>query len=175
MRATHRAWIHQPSGLVQHTDLSWMCTSKYGLVLKRYYIELEDPKTLKNLYLEDLAMQYMARKYADKFNAKNPPKPVRFVDAAVVDINGLLFWLEPRMEGVYRKYSNNNGWTDESRLTPHAFSHFSYEAGAKDLVIVDMQGVGDDFTDPQIHTDLAFWKKVLFFVKSDARRKVAFL
>ena len=33
-----------------------------------------------------------------------------------------------------------------------AFSHFSFERSGHQLIIVDIQGVGDLWTDPQIHT-----------------------
>ncbi|CAB1338228.1 unnamed protein product [Coregonus sp. 'balchen'] len=38
-------------------------------------------------------------------------------------------------------------------LTPQAFSHFSFERSAHQLIVVDIQGVGDLYTDPQIHTE----------------------
>ena len=38
------------------------------------------------------------------------------------------------------------------RATPHAFSRFTFEASQGKLMIVDIQGVGDIYTDPQIHT-----------------------
>ena len=42
--------------------------------------------------------------------------------------------------------------TEDERNTPHAFSHFTYEASKHTLVICDIQGVGDIYTDPQLHT-----------------------
>jgi len=33
-----------------------------------------------------------------------------------------------------------------------AFSHFSFERSGHQLIVVDIQGVGDLWTDPQIHT-----------------------
>jgi len=33
-----------------------------------------------------------------------------------------------------------------------AFSHFTFERSGHQLIIVDIQGVGDLWTDPQIHT-----------------------
>ena len=38
------------------------------------------------------------------------------------------------------------------RSTPHAFSRFTFEASQGKLMIVDIQGVGDIYTDPQIHS-----------------------
>ncbi len=74
------------------------------------------------------------------------------------------------------KYSNNDGWSEDRRNTPHAFSHFTFEASGRQLIVCDIQGVcacvclcdtlvsilthtlphhagvGDLYTDPQIHT-----------------------
>ncbi|CAH8468557.1 unnamed protein product, partial [Dicrocoelium dendriticum] len=57
------------------------------------------------------------------------------------------------MEGEYRKYNSNSGFVDEQlRNTPQAFSHFTFERSGHRLLVVDIQGVGDLYTDPQIHT-----------------------
>ncbi|CAF4165425.1 unnamed protein product, partial [Rotaria sordida] len=42
------------------------------------------------------------------------------------------------------------------RYTPQAFSHFTFEASCHEQIVVDIQGVGDLYTDPQIHTSLGF-------------------
>jgi elongation factor 2 kinase len=38
------------------------------------------------------------------------------------------------------------------RSTPQAFSHFTYQNSRKKEMVVDMQGVGNLLTDPQMHT-----------------------
>lgn len=38
-------------------------------------------------------------------------------------------------------------------LPPQAFSHFTFERSGHQLIVVDIQGVGDLYTDPQIHTE----------------------
>jgi hypothetical protein len=38
------------------------------------------------------------------------------------------------------------------RNTPQAFSHFTYEDSGQCMVVCDIQGVHDMYTDPQIHT-----------------------
>jgi hypothetical protein len=35
---------------------------------------------------------------------------------------------------------------------PQAFSHFTFERSGHELIVVDIQGVGDLYTDPQIHS-----------------------
>lgn len=40
------------------------------------------------------------------------------------------------------------------RVPPsQAFSHFTFERSGHQLIVVDIQGVGDLYTDPQIHTE----------------------
>lgn len=60
--------------------------------------------------------------------------------------------LEVHLEGEYRKYSNNDGQVSGTRNTPQAFSHWTYEKSQHDFVIIDIQGVNDIYTDPQVHT-----------------------
>lgn len=40
-----------------------------------------------------------------------------------------------------------------SVVSPQAFSHFTFERSGHQLIVVDIQGVGDLYTDPQIHTE----------------------
>jgi hypothetical protein len=49
-----------------------------------------------------------------------------------------------------------------------AFSHFTFEASCHEQIVVDIQGVGDLYTDPQIHTSLGLeygGKSIIFFSK----------
>ncbi|KAM7534932.1 hypothetical protein Aperf_G00000097603 [Anoplocephala perfoliata] len=63
------------------------------------------------------------------------------------------YHIERYMDGEYRKYNSNSGYVDEKpRNTPQAFSHFTFEHSGHRLLVVDIQGVGDLYTDPQIHT-----------------------
>lgn len=68
--------------------------------------------------------------------------------------------VEDYIPGLYVKYSNNSGFVgtetstteDRERNTPQAFSHFTFVASDYKLMVVDIQGVNDNYTDPQIHT-----------------------
>ena len=63
--------------------------------------------------------------------------------------------LRRRERGAYVKHNNNAGALDFDgvhRATPHVFSRFSFYASAGQLMIVDIQGVGNLWTDPQIHS-----------------------
>jgi len=50
------------------------------------------------------------------------------------------------------KYNDNLGKQFSLRNTPAAFSHFTWENSMRKLLICDIQGVSDTYTDPQIHT-----------------------
>ena len=65
-----------------------------------------------------------------------------------------LYHVEHFIEGDYMKYNSNSGFVDNTacRQTPQAFSHFTFERSGHELIVVDIQGVGDLYTDPQIHT-----------------------
>jgi len=60
------------------------------------------------------------------------------------------------LEGAFVKYNSNNGWfkNDDSleSLTAQAFTHFTFAATKKQIMVTDIQGVGMEFTDPQIHS-----------------------
>mmetsp|Transcript_13753 Transcript_13753/g.33614 ORF Transcript_13753/g.33614 Transcript_13753/m.33614 type:complete len:417 (+) Transcript_13753:66-1316(+) len=114
----------------------------------------EDPRS----YLDDVATQQCAREYAKMYNRYNPPKRVKFVEAFVLSLidrpHSPLCAVERYIDGTYKKHNNNWGFINNKheRNTPHAFSHFTYEASQHQLLICDIQGVGDIYTDPQIHS-----------------------
>ncbi|CAH0475749.1 unnamed protein product [Peronospora belbahrii] len=112
----------------------------------------EDPQT----YFKDIELQAHCAHYAQVYNSYTPPKRVGFIPAWVLELperDGALCAVEAYIPGEYRKHNNNFGSvSDDERNTPQAFSHFTYEASNHELLAVDIQGVGDLYTDPQIHT-----------------------
>eukprot|EP00998_Keelungia_sp_KM082_P006263 NODE_2521_length_1045_cov_475.622004_g2503_i0.p1 GENE.NODE_2521_length_1045_cov_475.622004_g2503_i0~~NODE_2521_length_1045_cov_475.622004_g2503_i0.p1 ORF type:complete len:312 (+),score=99.74 NODE_2521_length_1045_cov_475.622004_g2503_i0:119-937(+) len=111
--------------------------------------------TPNQIYFADVEMQQLCRYMGDLFNMKGPPKKVHFVDAFLVESldHATLWGVEPFLRGEFEKHNNNYGFTnDNDRNTPQAFSHFTYCGSQGQLIIVDIQGVGDHYTDPQIHT-----------------------
>ena len=62
--------------------------------------------------------------------------------------------VEEFMEGEYVKHNNNAGWVNDvnARNTPNAFSHFTFEVSNRQLLVCDIQGVSDIYTDPQVHS-----------------------
>jgi hypothetical protein len=106
-------------------------------------------------YFDDVAMHSVAEYWAMQFNAAGAPKRVRFVPAAVLELPFLsppvVFAIEPHLVGEFKKHNNNNGFVaEDKRNTPQAFSHYTFHKSQGQLLIVDIQGVGDDYTDPQI-------------------------
>ncbi|EKX49331.1 hypothetical protein GUITHDRAFT_151508 [Guillardia theta CCMP2712] len=118
----------------------------------------KDPDEDKNTYYRDVQAQMCAKMWAIEFNACDVPKSIDFVKAYVfelVDRPGRpLIGVEEFVEGVFQKHNNNVGGTvgDCDRATPNAFSHFTWEASNHSLLVCDIQGVEDLYTDPQIHT-----------------------
>eukprot|EP00668_Euglena_longa_P014234 GGOE01018211.1.p1 GENE.GGOE01018211.1~~GGOE01018211.1.p1 ORF type:complete len:375 (-),score=67.21 GGOE01018211.1:249-1373(-) len=117
----------------------------------------KDPREDTAIYFVDVEMQALAKLFADEFNKLNPPKKVDFVEASLIKClerrSQPILAVEPFLYGKYVKHSNNFGFvSEEDRNTPQAFSHFSYCKSKGDLLICDIQGVQDKYTDPQIHS-----------------------
>ena len=118
-----------------------------------------DPNEDDETYFRDVEMQAVAADYAQLYNSYLPPRRVAFVQAWICQLTerarpaGRLVNVEPFIVGDYRKHNNNCGYvSDLERNTPQAFSHFTFEASNHEILVVDIQGVGDHYTDPQIHT-----------------------
>uniref|UniRef100_A0A8C4W0V0 Eukaryotic elongation factor 2 kinase n=1 Tax=Gopherus evgoodei TaxID=1825980 RepID=A0A8C4W0V0_9SAUR len=126
----------------------------FNYVAKRY-IETVD----RDVYFEDVRLQMEAKLWGEEYNRHKPPKQVDIVQTSIIEMKNRpgkpLFHLEHYIEGKYIKYNSNSGFVrdDNIRLTPQAFSHFTFERSGHQLIIVDIQGVGDLYTDPQIHTE----------------------
>ena len=112
-------------------------------------------------YFYDVRTQCESQKFANQYNKHNPPKKVAFLQASVIEVMDdnpestediELYCLESFLHGSYVKHIDNHGGDEKNRNTPSAFAHFSYEASNKRLLVCDIQGVGDLYTDPQIHT-----------------------
>uniref|UniRef100_A0A646QD63 Eukaryotic elongation factor 2 kinase n=1 Tax=Hemiscolopendra marginata TaxID=943146 RepID=A0A646QD63_9MYRI len=128
----------------------WKTATNY--VAKRYMDDVD-----RNIYFEDVKLQMDAKLWGEEFNRHNPPKKIDIFQMAVLEFikrpGKPLFHVEHFIEGNYIKYNSNSGYvTDDVRFTPQAFSHFTFERSGHELIVVDIQGVGDLYTDPQIHT-----------------------
>lgn len=130
----------------------WVRAHNY--VAKRYM----DEDTPRSTYFEDVRLQMDAKLWGEEFNRHNPPKKVDIFQMAILEMidreGSPLYHLEHFIEGNYVKYNSNSGFvkSDAIRMTPQAFSHFTFERSGHSMIVVDIQGVGDLYTDPQIHT-----------------------
>lgn len=127
------------------------------------------------MYFRDVEMQAHCDYYARLFNSYSPPRKIRFCKAWILELVeredqplcGVERYIETsELDNVtdaqqestrsilsYKKHNNNYGYvSEEERNTPQAFSHFSYEVSCRTMIVVDIQGVGDMYTDPQVHT-----------------------
>jgi len=138
-------------------DLDAMSEVDKGLncVAKIAYLPDEDNR---DTYFLDVWIQsYLARKFAESYNSYKPPKEIEFVNAWVMKLvdRDCLCGVEPYIGREYRKHNNNFGYvSDVDRNTPQAFSHFSHVVSDSKLLICDIQGVNDQYTDPQIHSQV---------------------
>ena len=139
----------------------------------------KDKNPLREQMFNDLYMHCKAQEYAVFYNQHehSPPKSVEFVQAVIFEYtehinhgeasnssgHSKLIWIEEKINGDYDKYSNNAGWVNNTRLSPHAFSHFTYHHSKHKLVVVDMQGADNRYTDPQIHSVVTLMTSVWQF------------
>ena len=66
-----------------------------------------------------------------------------------------IFFVERFLDkGTFEKHNSNSGYVNDEhhRNTPQAFSHFTFEMSEGRLIVVDIQGIDDLYTDPAIHS-----------------------
>jgi len=133
-------------------SMNWAHCNNY--VAKRY-MQAHD----SDIYFDDIKMQMVAKDMASRYNQGGPPKAVDFLHAFVMEVQRdgktEYFCVERLIAGEYVKHNNNSGALDFDgvhRATPHVFSRFSFYASSGKLMVVDIQGVGNLWTDPQIHS-----------------------
>ena len=123
-----------------------------NFVAKKYMEE----DTPREMYFDDVKLQMDAKLWGEEYNRHNPPKKVDIFMMAVIELvdrpGSPLYHIEHYIDGEYIKYNSNSGYVADCRQTPQAFSHFTFERSGHQLMVVDIQGVGDLYTDPQIHT-----------------------
>jgi len=112
-------------------------------------------------YFDEAMTQMVAESYAQEFNRecskKGLPYNVGFVPVSVLHLKTpegrrLIYNVEPMLKGHYIKHNDNDGHIETNLLLPQAFSHYTHERSNNLLVVVDIQGVGSFYTDPQIHS-----------------------
>uniref|UniRef100_A0A8C7CM02 non-specific serine/threonine protein kinase n=1 Tax=Oncorhynchus kisutch TaxID=8019 RepID=A0A8C7CM02_ONCKI len=115
--------------------------------------------TTLQLCLREIQQQRAAQKLMHVFNQVKPenmPHSPRFLDMSLLHWHSDGQWLtiERNMTGDFRKYNNNTGeeiapccGMEETLL---AFSHWTYQYSCRELLVLDLQGVGSELTDPSV-------------------------
>ncbi|XP_078448739.1 transient receptor potential cation channel subfamily M member 7-like isoform X1 [Lampetra planeri] len=115
--------------------------------------------TILHLCLREIQQQRAAQKLLFTFNMMKPksiPYSPRFLEVFLLYCHaaGQWFAIEEFVNGEFRKFNNNTGeegqaanLLEESLL---AFSHWTYEYTRGELLVLDLQGVGEILTDPSV-------------------------
>ncbi|KAM9823037.1 transient receptor potential cation channel subfamily M member 6 isoform 1-T1 [Syngnathus typhle] len=115
--------------------------------------------TALQLCLREIQQQRAAHRMMQVFNQIKPPNiqhSPKFLDVSLVlwHTNGQWLTIERNMSGNFQKYNNNTG----EEITPScsleelllAFSHWTYEYSCREMLVLDVQGVGEELTDPTV-------------------------
>ncbi|XP_063737078.1 transient receptor potential cation channel subfamily M member 7 isoform X2 [Eleginops maclovinus] len=117
--------------------------------------------TVLHLCLREIQQQRAAQKLTFAFNQIRPktiPYSPRFLEVYLLYCHsaGQWFAIEECITGEFRKFNNNNGDeivpTNLLEETMLAFSHWTYEYTRGELLVLDLQGVGEILTDPSVIT-----------------------
>ena len=151
-------------------DEDWRKASNY--VAKSYKPAFVD-ETTRQTQLDDVVMQVKCKQLSDMYNACNPPKKIDMLVTDLIEFvdrpGRALFGVEVFITGEYKKYNSNGGYvrgatqftdTDASeedtdvqfRMTPQAFSHFTFEKSRGQLIVVDIQVNALTHTHTHTHT-----------------------
>uniref|UniRef100_A0A452UP02 non-specific serine/threonine protein kinase n=1 Tax=Ursus maritimus TaxID=29073 RepID=A0A452UP02_URSMA len=115
--------------------------------------------TVLHLCLREIQQQRAAQKLTFAFNQMKPksiPYSPRFLEVFLLYCHSAGQWFagEECMTGEFRKYNNNNGDeiipTNTLEEIMLAFSHWTYEYTRGELLVLDLQGVGENLTDPSV-------------------------
>uniref|UniRef100_A0A7M4FFQ1 non-specific serine/threonine protein kinase n=1 Tax=Crocodylus porosus TaxID=8502 RepID=A0A7M4FFQ1_CROPO len=115
--------------------------------------------TVLHLCLREIQQQRAAQKLTFAFNQMKPksiPYSPRFLEVFLLYCHsaGQWFAVEECMTGEFGKYNNNNGDeiipTNMLEEVMLAFSHWTYEYTRGELLVLDLQGVGENLTDPSV-------------------------
>lgn len=153
----------QPNRPSMHA-LSWKTANNY--IAKQYIDSSSSAEDGKTKTLLDVKLQLTAGLLAQAFNQMDPapPKSVIIIDCFAME----LFEREPTewclverfISGHdaygqgFLKHNSNSGYVDdvEKRLTPHAFSAATFYLSKGHVIVCDVQGIDDLYTDPCLHS-----------------------
>ncbi|ETO21200.1 myosin heavy chain kinase [Reticulomyxa filosa] len=158
-KAKEKDLYHQSKLLKQFLGIDFMDELKVAKKNIEEKEKSERPWFDITSYFNDVRTQSEAQRFAAEYNGYNPPKKIAFLATSVIllqdqtlDVKDRFYCVEEYLHGSYVKHLDNHGGDEQLRNTPAAFAHFTYEASNNQLLVCDIQGVGDLYTDPQIHT-----------------------
>ena len=155
-RTAYKAKTKHP----QFSDRSW--------VIKRYLSKAIDGiertgQTLEQHTRKVVQMHLLARNFASQLERRVASGEHADIFGQVLRYRTIYYGVsdgehltvEEFISGRFRKYINNNGelCVDPSDIIgqkAECLSHFSYEMSQKKLILVDIQGSGNDMFDPEI-------------------------
>eukprot|EP00439_Symbiodinium_sp_Y106_P053102 s2238_g7.t1 len=131
-------------------------TSNERLVAKRY-MNPGPRYNSREALLGDLRSRALSKSMTEKFNRRRPREaPLYFVQSSLMRITvegtETLMTVEPFIAGEYRKESNNRSFAREGSDVAQAFTHFTHDVSGGDVMVVDIHGVREALTDPQVHS-----------------------
>ena len=156
---------HCPYASHHYHSVDWTHAQNY--VAKSFKTpggEPDERQEARAACFDDVKLQYEAAHWAEEFNAADPPKKIKVIRAYAIEfidrenhpVMGLERFIPGKDEnGVgYVKHNTNAGFVDRSlhRITPQTFSAHSFYKSGGTRMVVDIQGVGDLYTDPQVHS-----------------------
>ncbi|XP_075715558.1 transient receptor potential cation channel subfamily M member 7-like [Rhinoderma darwinii] len=115
--------------------------------------------TVLQLCLREIQQQRAAQKLLYAFNQMKPKQIAyspRFLEVFLLYCHSVSQWftVEEYMAGRFRKYNNNTGSesvpSNKLEKTMLAFSHWTYEYTRGEFLVLDLQGVGENLTDPSV-------------------------
>ncbi|XP_055080003.1 transient receptor potential cation channel subfamily M member 6 [Periophthalmus magnuspinnatus] len=115
--------------------------------------------TALQLCLREIQQQRAAQKMMNVFNHIKPENiyySPQFLDVMLVlwHSNGQWLTIERNLPGDFRKFNNNTGQEIMPRCLLEeillAFSHWTYEYSQREMLVLDIQGVGEELTDPTV-------------------------
>ena len=127
----------------------------YDIEGNRWVAKAHRTPVSETMIFTEVAMQGLCQHLAKCYNRQGAPKPVNFLEAFIIRTHsGVYMQCEEWMPSYFNKHNNNAGLCegDLTRNTPQALSHFTYAFSKGRCMVVDIQGVEDRYTDPQVHS-----------------------
>ncbi|XP_073510822.1 transient receptor potential cation channel subfamily M member 7-like [Phyllobates terribilis] len=121
--------------------------------------KIYNAETVLQLCLREIQQQRAAQKLLYAFNQMKPKTIAyspRFLEVFLLYCHSVSQWftVEEYMAGRFRKYNNNTGSesvpSNKLEKTMLAFSHWTYEYTRGEFLVLDLQGVGENLTDPSV-------------------------